>query len=59
MSFEFVEGATSDVAFEAGGETLEALFAAAADALLAATLANPEDVVHRVDQATGVTHPGP
>jgi SHS2 domain-containing protein len=44
MSFEFVEGATSDLAFEARGETLEALFAAAADALLAATLANPEDV---------------
>jgi SHS2 domain-containing protein len=39
-----VAGATSDVSFEAHGETLEALFGAAAEALLAATLANPADV---------------
>ncbi len=39
-----MEGATSDLSFEARGETLEALFAAAAEALLAATLSNPADV---------------
>ena len=46
-SFEFVEGATSDLTFEARGATLPALFAAAAEALLAATLANPEAVEAR------------
>jgi SHS2 domain-containing protein len=46
-SFAFVEGATSDLAFEARGETLPALFAAAAEALLAATVENPEDVAAR------------
>ena len=45
--FEFVEGATSDLSFVAYGDTLEALFAAAAEALLAATLSNPADVVRR------------
>lgn len=57
MSFEFVEGATSDVAFEARGETLEALFAAAADALLAATLANPEDVAPREREPLQLSEP--
>lgn len=47
MTFTFVEGATSDLSFEARGETLEALFAAAAEALLAATLSNPADVEQR------------
>ena len=45
--FEFVSGATSDLSFVAHGETLEALFGAAAEALLAATLANPADVAGR------------
>ena len=57
MSFEFVEGATSDVAFEARGETLEALFAAAADALLAATLANPGDVAAREREPLRLSEP--
>jgi SHS2 domain-containing protein len=39
--FEFVDDVTSDVSFEARGETLEDLFAAAAEALLAVTLADP------------------
>jgi SHS2 domain-containing protein len=55
--FEFVEGATSDVAFEARGETLEALFAAAAEALLAATVANPEDVAGRERQPVALAEP--
>ena len=45
--FEFVAGATSDVSFVAHGETLEGVFGAAAEALLAATLANPEAVAER------------
>jgi SHS2 domain-containing protein len=57
MSFEFVEGATSDLAFEARGETLEALFAAAATALLAATLANPEDVDAREHETVQLSEP--
>jgi SHS2 domain-containing protein len=42
--FEFVEGATGDLAFVARGPTLEAVFAAAAEALLAATVEDPERV---------------
>jgi len=55
--FSFVEGATSDLAFEARGETLEALFAAAAEALLAATLANPEDVAAREREPVRLAEP--
>ena len=39
--YEFVEGATSDVSFVAWGETREEVFAAAAEALLAATVEEP------------------
>jgi SHS2 domain-containing protein len=42
--FEFVEGATADLAFVARGATPEAVFAAAAEALLAATVEEPERV---------------
>jgi SHS2 domain-containing protein len=56
-AFRFVEGATSDLAFEAHGETLEALFAAAAEALLAATLANPEDVAARESEPVQLAEP--
>jgi len=42
--FEFVEGATSDLAFEARGDSLEAVFTAAAEALLAATVEHPDAV---------------
>jgi SHS2 domain-containing protein len=55
--FEFIEGATSDVCFEARGDTLEALFAAAAEALLAATLANPEDVAAREREPVRLAEP--
>ena len=43
-SFRFVEGATSDLAFTATGRSLEAVFHAAAEALLAATVERPETV---------------
>jgi SHS2 domain-containing protein len=55
--FEFVEGATSDVAFAAYGETPEALFAAAAEALLAATVANPQDVAERERHPVALAEP--
>jgi SHS2 domain-containing protein len=55
--FEFVEGATSDIAFEARGATLPALFAAAAEALLAATLANPEAVEERRLEPVSLVEP--
>lgn len=47
-SFEFVEGATGDLAFVASGPTLEAVFCMAAEALLAATVEEPESVESRV-----------
>ena len=56
-AFEFVEGATSDLSFEARGETLPALFAAAAEALLAATLANPEAVEDRRREPLSLVEP--
>ena len=43
-SFCFVEGATSDLAFTASGESLSEVFHAAAAALLAATVERPEAV---------------
>lgn len=42
--FEFVEGPTSDLAFVARGATCEAALAAAAEALLAATVEDPGTV---------------
>jgi SHS2 domain-containing protein len=47
-SFRFVEGATSDLAFQASGDSLGDVFAAAAEALLAATLERPEAVEPRL-----------
>jgi len=55
--FEFVEGATSDISFVAYGDTLEALFHAAAEALLAATLANPADVALRECEPVRLAEP--
>jgi SHS2 domain-containing protein len=45
--FEFVEGATSDLAFVARGGSCEAALAAAAEALLAATVEDPAGVEPR------------
>jgi SHS2 domain-containing protein len=43
-SFRFVEGATSDLAFEASGPSLADVFGAAAEALVAATVERPDSV---------------
>ncbi|MEN8183623.1 MAG: archease [Myxococcota bacterium] len=56
-SFAFVEDVTSDVSFVAWGDSLEALFAAAANALLAATLAEPATVEARVEQEISLCEP--
>ena len=47
-SFAFVEGATSDLAFTASGATLADVFAAAAEAMCAATVEHPEHVAPHV-----------
>jgi len=47
-SFAFVEGATSDLAFTASGATLADVFAAAAEAMCAATVEHPEQVQAKV-----------
>lgn len=48
---------TSDVAFEARGDTLEELFAACAEALLAATVENPEAVQPRTVRTIELEEP--
>ncbi len=45
--FEFLDEVTSDLAVQLEGPSLEAVFEAAAEALLAATLENPEAVKPR------------
>jgi SHS2 domain-containing protein len=47
-SFEFVEGATSDLSFAAQGASLEEVFCASAEALLAATVEACDAVEDRV-----------
>jgi SHS2 domain-containing protein len=56
-AFEFVEGATGDLAFEARAESLPALFAAAAEALLSATVANPDAVEARRHELVRLAEP--
>jgi len=56
-TFEFVEGATGDLAFVARGPTLEAVFAAAAEALLAATVEDPERVGGGVRRPVSLAEP--
>jgi SHS2 domain-containing protein len=55
--FEFVEGATSDLSFVARGSTLEEAFAAAAEALLAATLEAPARVEARLRREIALEEP--
>lgn len=55
--YEFVEGATSDLAFVAHGPTLEAVFAAAAEALLAATVEVPDSVERRERRSVTLEEP--
>jgi SHS2 domain-containing protein len=57
MSFEFVEGPSGDLAFRASGATREALFAAAAEALLAATVADPASVEPRTREPVELAEP--
>ena len=56
-SFTPVDGVTSDLSFEARGDTLEELFAAAADALLAATVGDPESVRTQLTRTIALTEP--
>jgi len=55
--FEFIEGATSDLTFLARGPTLEAAFAAAAGALLAATVEEPETVARSECRSLSLEEP--
>jgi len=55
--YEFVEGATSDLAFVAHGPTLEAAFGAAAQALLAATVEDPDAVERRERRSVALEEP--
>jgi SHS2 domain-containing protein len=56
-AFDFVEGATSDLSFVARGETLPAVFSAAAAALLAATLEAPETLREREVRQVALAEP--
>jgi SHS2 domain-containing protein len=56
--FEFVEGATGDLAFEARGPTPEAVFAASAEALLAATVEEPDRIGAGVRRSLALAEPG-
>jgi SHS2 domain-containing protein len=55
--FEFVDSVTSDVTFLARGGTLAEAFAAAADALLAVTLEEPERLGARVRRTLVLEEP--
>jgi SHS2 domain-containing protein len=55
--FEFVEGPTGDLTFDARGQTLEAVFAAAAEAFLAATLEEPASIGIRERRALALEEP--
>lgn len=57
MSFEFVEDVTSDLAFVARGPDLAAVFAASADALLAATLEDVAALEERVERPVSLREP--
>ncbi len=56
-SFAFVEGATSDLAFVAQAATLDALFAVASEALLAATVEDPSDVASSERRTLSLAEP--
>ncbi len=57
LGFEFIEGVTSDLSFRARGATLEAAFAAAARALLAATVEQPQAVERREHRSLQLEEP--
>ena len=56
-TFEFVDGVTSDLCFVARGESVEDVFAAAAEALLAATLEDPQAVAAREHRSLSLEEP--
>lgn len=55
--YEFVEGATGDLTFVARGASVEAAFAAAARALLAATLEDPDSVQRNARRSLAFEEP--
>ncbi len=55
--FEFNDTVPSDVSFVARGESLEALFAAAAEALLASTIESPGSVAHSITRSVALAEP--
>jgi len=57
VSFEFVDAVTSDLCFVARGPDLAAVFGAAGDALLAATLEDPGSVHERVERSIALREP--
>jgi SHS2 domain-containing protein len=57
VSFAFVDDVTSDLSFVARGADLAALFAAAGDALLAATLADLSTLEPRVRRPLALAEP--
>jgi len=57
MSFEFVDAVTSDLCFVARADTLEGVFAAAADALLSVTAGDPESVREIEERFVSIVEP--
>lgn len=55
--FEFVDRVTSDLCFVARGASLDAVFAAAAEAFLAATLEDPEGVGSEEERIVALEEP--
>lgn len=55
--FEFVEGATGDLAFVATGPTVEQAFVAAGEAFLAATVEEPQSVERTVRRSVALQEP--
>jgi SHS2 domain-containing protein len=56
-AYEFVDRVTSDLAFVARGDRLEDVFAASAEALLAATVEDPGTVAARERRALSLEEP--
>jgi SHS2 domain-containing protein len=55
--FEFIEGATSDLSFVARGPTVEDAFIAAGEALLAATVEEPQTVARSESRSVVLEEP--
>jgi SHS2 domain-containing protein len=57
MSYEFLDAVTSDLCFVARADTLEGLFAAAAEALLSVTAGDPGRVRELVEHFVSIEEP--